>query len=66
VLGINKIKRGKYVKQGKNFQTILDFSREITDKLKKKKFNDASMANWSLAIWFNKAKISAGRLLSSI
>lgn len=66
VLGINKIKRGEYVIREKNFQKMLAFSKKVTDELKKKGLKDVSMAKWSLAIWFNKAKISDSRLLSFI
>jgi hypothetical protein len=65
MLGISKTERGKYVAWEKSFQSLLDLSRKVTNELKKKGL-DVSGAKWSLAIWFNKTKIPANRLLQFI
>lgn len=63
VLGISKDKRSKYVVRKTLFQSLLDFSRKISNRLKKEGFDDISTAKWSLAIWFSQTKISADKLI---
>lgn len=63
VLGIDKGEQNKYRIQKKLFESLLNFSKKITNRLKDNEFSEITMAKWSLAIWFNKAGISADELL---
>lgn len=66
LLGISRADRGEYITREKNFQKILDCLAKVNNELKKKLINDTSMAELSLAIWFNKANVSASQLLSLV
>lgn len=62
-LGIKKSERSRYITRGTTLQNLLDFSKEITNGLRKKGFSDVFTAKWSLAIWFNKTNTHADELL---
>jgi endonuclease III len=64
VLGLNKNEAGKCRVQETRFKDLLKTSEEITGKLRMQGFNSMRMVKWSLAIWFNEAKIAANKLLS--
>ena len=66
VLGISEDVRNKYRVQEKLFKDLLDFSNQITQALERKGFQRTTTIQWSLAIWFNKAKIPANDLLSQL
>lgn len=63
VLGINKDERNKCRVQEKLFADLLVFSNQITQALEKIGLQKMATIQWSLAIWFNKAKIRANELL---
>jgi endonuclease III-like uncharacterized protein len=63
VLGISKRDQNKYRAQKKLFESLLNFSEKIGEKLKEQGLNRVTMAKWSLAAWFNEAKIPASALL---
>lgn len=65
VLGISKDKLGKIRINELLFKNLLETAKDITTKLRKE-FNDISAIKWSLAIWFEKAKINAGELLNLV
>lgn len=62
VMGIGKKEIIKYRTQEPLFSKLLEISRKVTRELRRK-FEDVTMAEWSLAIWFNKAKILSNELL---
>jgi endonuclease III len=62
VLGIDKNEASKCRVQETLFKDLLEKSRERTDELKKRGVN-VCIAKWSLAIWFNKTKTLADKLL---
>jgi len=64
VLGITKESRNRYVVQDELFKGLLGFSEKITDLLKLEGWRKMTTIEWSLAIWFNKAGIHAGDLLT--
>jgi len=64
VLGFDKREQSKYKVQRKLFENLLEFSEKITSRLKDVGLN-ATIAKWSLAIWFDKANIRASQLLIS-
>ena len=66
VLGISKDVRNKYRVQEKLFKDLLIFSNRITQALEREGFQKVTTIQWSLAIWFNKAKIHANDLLAHI
>lgn len=66
VLGMNKGELGKYRVHERLFKDLSMFSGKITDELKRKGFQDITMIKWSLAIWFDKAKMQAKSLLDFI
>ena len=62
VMGIRKKEINKYRTQKPLFSELLEISRQVTRALRRK-FKDVTMAEWSLAIWFNKAKMLSEELL---
>jgi endonuclease III len=62
VMGIGKKEISKYRTQKKLFSELLEIARNVT-RLLKRNFGDVTMAKWSLAIWFDKAKILSDELL---
>jgi endonuclease III-like uncharacterized protein len=64
VFGLSRKEQGKYKVKKELFKNLLDLSIKITNKLKDEGLNQITVASWSLAIWFNKAKIRAQKLLS--
>lgn len=77
VLGISKDVRNKYNVQEKLFKDLLIFSNRITIEtwldrltsmtaLEREGFQEITTIQWSLAIWFNKAKIRANDLLPQL
>ena len=66
LLGMSKNVRNKYKVQEKLFKNLLIFMNKITMALRKKGFQRINTIQWSLAIWFNKAKIRANHLLTHI
>lgn len=65
VLGINRREASKCRIRETRFISLLERCGEITDKLRERGLGNVSMVKWSLAIWFDKAKIPSSRLLSS-
>lgn len=65
VMGIRKKEINKYRTQKTLFMELLEFSRKVTRALRRK-LKHVTIAEWSLAIWFNKAKISSDELLTSL
>lgn len=63
VLGLSKHEQTKINVQRRLFEKMLMFSEKITYDLREMGFNEVTTAKWSLAIWFNGAKISANDLL---
>ncbi len=66
VLGINKSEQRKYRTQKESFKNLLKFSERITERIAKEGLKSIRMAKWSLAIWFDKAKIPANKLLYAL
>jgi hypothetical protein len=66
IFGINRNEANKYRTQESQFKNLLEVSRKITEMLRRKGFNGTSTALWSLALWFNGAKVPANRLLTVI
>lgn len=66
VIGISKNEAHKYRTQERLFKDLLNVANEVTDKLRNKGFSDVSMIKWSLAVWFDGAKITAGELLTKL
>jgi len=64
VLGINNKEASKYRVRELLFRSLLTRHDEITERLRLRGI-DTCMAKWSLAIWFNGAKIKANSLLLS-
>ncbi len=65
ILGINKREQKEYRTQNKSFKSLLDFSERVTQRLAKHGLK-ITMAEWSLAIWFHRAKIPANKLLYTL
>lgn len=63
VLGIGKDVRNKYKVRKNMFKDLLMSSNQITQALKAEGLEKMTTIQWSLAIWFNKAKIRANDLL---
>ena len=66
VLGISKNMRNKYRVQEKLFKSLLVFSNRITQALERNGFQKMTTIQWSLAIWFNKARIPVNDLLAQL
>lgn len=66
VFEISKDERNKYRAKEKLFKNLLAFSDQITQALEREGFHGMTTIRWSLAIWFNKAKIHASELLNDI
>ena len=66
VLGISKDVRNKYRVQEKLFKDLATFSNRLTQTLEREGFQKITTIQWSLAIWFNKAKIRANDLLPQL
>lgn len=66
VLGICKSERSKYCVQEKLFKNLLIFSKRITHRLQGEVSQELTAIQWSLAIWFDKAKLHANDLLAHI
>lgn len=66
VLGLNKHEVNRCRVREDFFKEVLKKSEKITTYLKSKNFKDVCMAKWSLAVWFNKAKIKESDLLKGI
>jgi endonuclease III-like uncharacterized protein len=66
VLGINKNEIDKYRVREAYFKELLKKSEEITDKLRTTSGDEIQTVKWSLAIWFEKARISANKLLFDV
>lgn len=66
VLGISKDLRNKYRVQEKLFMHLLTLANLITQRLEREGFRKMTTIQWSLAIWFNKAKISSNDLLPQL
>ena len=64
VMGVGKKEINKYRTRKTLFVELLQFSIKVTRALRRK-FKDVTMTEWSLAIWFNKAKILPDELLTS-
>ena len=62
-LGISKETRNRFIVQEALFKKLLFFSSKITQTLRKEGFKNMTAIQWSLAIWFNRAKICAKDLL---
>lgn len=62
VLGIGKSELRKYRTQGKYFQSLLHSLNVVTAELREKRHN-ATLALWSLSLWFNGSRILASELL---
>lgn len=63
-IGMNKNEVSKYRAQERLFRGLLSSLGNVTEELKRRGFNNITMAKWSLAIWFNKANIQAKQLLT--
>ncbi|MEM3578042.1 MAG: hypothetical protein QXX51_06270 [Candidatus Bathyarchaeia archaeon] len=66
VLRLNKDEVNRCRVREDFFREVLKKSEKITTYLKSKNFKDVCMAKWSLAVWFNKAKIKECDLLKGI
>lgn len=66
VLGLSNDEAIQYRVQENLFQRLLEFSEEITHRLEALGFDGMSTSKWSLAIWFNKAKVQATKLLPNM
>jgi len=65
-LGLNKHEVNRCRVREDLFKEVLKKSEKITTELRSKNFKDVCMAKWSLAVWFNKARINEGDLLKGI
>lgn len=66
VMGISRNELSKFRTQGLLFKNLLEVANEVTIKLRMKGFSDVSMIKWSLAVWFDGAKITADELLTKL
>jgi len=65
VLGISKDARNRYRVQDEKIKDLLEFSNRIAQVIEREGFQKVTTIQWSLAIWFNKAKIRANDLLTN-
>lgn len=63
VMGIGRSELRRFRFHESYFKNLLDKANKVTTVLKKE-FSDISTIRWSLAIWFEKAEISARELLN--
>ena len=66
ILGLNLYQRTSYVTEEKRFRDLLKYADEITQRMREDGLDNVTTIEWSLSIWFNKAKIHADRLLTEI
>lgn len=64
-LGINRVKRSRFVTNENLFRNLLNFTQTITDDLSKT-YPEVSTIKWSLAVWFNRTKLNSSHLLTNI
>lgn len=66
VMGMSRDDLSKCRTRGLSFKNLLEVANEVTVKLRMKGFGDVSMIKWSLAVWFDGAKVTAGELLTKL